>query len=50
MTQTTTTYLWDQYIETTRYTRRPVRLDEVLRLRMNTFIALRARRLAPPKD
>lgn len=38
--------LWNEYVETTRYTGRAMRLDSVLKLRMKAFIKARELKLA----
>ena len=38
--------LWNDYIETTRYAGRPVKLDTVLELRMKAFLKARELKLS----
>ena len=38
--------LWNEYIETTRYAGRPVKLDTVLQQRMKAFLKARELKLA----
>ena len=38
--------LWNDYIETTRYTGRPIKLDAVLELRMKAFMRARELKLS----
>jgi len=38
--------LWNEYIETTRYVGRPIKLDAVLELRMKAFLKARDLKLS----
>lgn len=49
MTNLAVTKLWNEYIETTRYTGKPVKLDTVLHLRMKAFVKVRALKLSQTK-
>lgn len=45
MTNLDKTKFWNQYIETTRYVGRPVKLNHVLELRMRAFLKARELKL-----
>ena len=46
MTNLDRTKLWNEYVETTRYSGRPIKLDAVLELRMRAFIKARELKLS----
>jgi len=50
MTNLERTKRWNEYVEITRYTGKPVKLDTVLRLRMQAFLKARDLKLSQLGD
>jgi hypothetical protein len=46
MTNLTINKLWNEYVETTRYIGKPIKLDAVLQLRMKAFMKARELKFA----